>query len=84
MSDVAIEAVSAPKTTVATKTGYVPPWRNPWRKPYFLSAITWAYVLWSIGADDAYFKVIRDCWGESLRNAFHALPDPSIPQLPTA
>jgi putative proteasome-type protease len=33
----------------------------------------------NIGADDAYFKVIRDGWGESLRNAFHALPDPSIP-----
>ncbi len=33
----------------------------------------------SIGADDAYFKVIRDGWGESLRNAFHALPDPPIP-----
>ncbi len=33
----------------------------------------------SIGTDDAYFKVIRDGWGESLRNAFHALPDPSIP-----
>ena len=33
----------------------------------------------SIGSDDAYFKVIRDGWGESLRNAFHALPDPTIP-----
>ncbi|MEO8061432.1 MAG: proteasome-type protease [Pseudomonadota bacterium] len=33
----------------------------------------------SIGADDSYFKVIRDSWGESLRNAFHALPDPPIP-----
>jgi putative proteasome-type protease len=33
----------------------------------------------NIGPDDAYFKVIRDGWGESLRNAFHALPDPSIP-----
>lgn len=33
----------------------------------------------SIGADDAYFKVIRDGWGESLRHAFHALPDPLIP-----
>ena len=33
----------------------------------------------SIGADDDYFKVIRDGWGASLRNAFHALPDPSIP-----
>jgi putative proteasome-type protease len=33
----------------------------------------------SIGPDDAYFKVIRDGWGESLRSAFHALPDPPIP-----
>jgi putative proteasome-type protease len=33
----------------------------------------------SIGNDDAYFKMIRDGWGESLRNAFHALPDPLIP-----
>ena len=33
----------------------------------------------SIGPDDAYFKVIRDGWGESLRSAFHALPDPAIP-----
>jgi putative proteasome-type protease len=32
-----------------------------------------------IGADDGYFKVIREGWGESLRNAFHALPDPPIP-----
>ena len=27
---------------------YVPPWRNPWRRPYVLSAITWLYVLWSL------------------------------------
>jgi putative proteasome-type protease len=33
----------------------------------------------SIGPDDAYFKMIREGWGESLRNAFHALPDPPIP-----
>jgi len=33
----------------------------------------------SIGADDPYFKVIRDGWGEALRNAFVALPDPPIP-----
>ena len=26
----------------------VPPWRNPWRRPYFLAAITWAYILWSL------------------------------------
>jgi putative proteasome-type protease len=33
----------------------------------------------SIDPDDAYFKIIRDGWGESLRNAFHALPDLPIP-----
>jgi putative proteasome-type protease len=33
----------------------------------------------NIVAEDAYFRVIRDGWGESLRNAFHALPDPVIP-----
>jgi putative proteasome-type protease len=33
----------------------------------------------NIAADDAYFKGIRDGWSESLRNAFHALPDPLIP-----
>jgi putative proteasome-type protease len=33
----------------------------------------------SISADDAYFRSIRERWGESLRNAFHALPDPPIP-----
>jgi putative proteasome-type protease len=33
----------------------------------------------NIASEDAYFKVIRDGWGESLRNAFHALPDPEIP-----
>jgi putative proteasome-type protease len=32
-----------------------------------------------ISAEDAYFKVIRDGRGESLRNAFQALPDPAIP-----
>jgi putative proteasome-type protease len=33
----------------------------------------------SIEPDDGYFKVIRQGWGESLRNAFHALPDLPIP-----
>ena len=27
---------------------YVPPWRNPWRRPYVLSTVTWLYILWSI------------------------------------
>ncbi len=26
----------------------VPPWRNPWRRPYVLAAITWAYIIWSL------------------------------------
>ena len=26
----------------------VPPWRNPWRRPYVLATITWAYILWSL------------------------------------
>jgi spermidine/putrescine transport system permease protein len=24
------------------------PWRNPWRRPYVLAAITWGYILWSL------------------------------------
>ncbi len=26
----------------------VPPWRNPWRRPYALAGITWAYIVWSL------------------------------------
>jgi spermidine/putrescine transport system permease protein len=26
----------------------VPPWRNPWRRPYVLATITWAYIIWSL------------------------------------
>jgi putative proteasome-type protease len=29
----------------------------------------------SIGHDDAYFKSIREGWGEALRHAFHELPE---------
>ena len=32
----------------------------------------------SIGADDDYFRMIRSGWGESLRHAFHALPNPVL------
>jgi len=34
--------------TPATTRTRVPPWRNPWRRPYVLAAITWAYILWSL------------------------------------
>jgi len=30
------------------KKRYVPPWRNPWRRPYILSGLTWLYILWSL------------------------------------
>jgi spermidine/putrescine transport system permease protein len=26
----------------------VAPWRNPWRRPYVLAAITWLYIVWSL------------------------------------
>ena len=26
----------------------VPPWRNPWRRPYVLATVTWVYILWSL------------------------------------
>ena len=32
----------------------------------------------SIAADDEYFRMIRSGWGESLRHAFHALPNPTL------
>jgi putative proteasome-type protease len=32
----------------------------------------------SIGGDDDYFRMIRTGWGESLRHAFHALPNPVL------
>ena len=31
-----------------------------------------------IDSDDDYFRMIRSAWGESLRHAFHALPNPTI------
>jgi putative proteasome-type protease len=32
----------------------------------------------NIAADDDYFRMIRSGWGESLRHAFHALPNPTL------
>lgn len=26
----------------------VPPWRNPWRRPYVLASVTWLYILWAL------------------------------------
>lgn len=38
----------------------------------------------SIGADDAYFRSIREGWGEALRNAFHDLPELELPAAPAS
>ena len=37
-----------PTETAAPTRTRVPPWRNPWRRPYVLAAITWGYILWSL------------------------------------
>ena len=47
MTTIGIDAVGA-REAWDEKKRYVPPWRNPWRRPYVLSAITWLYVLWSL------------------------------------
>ena len=26
----------------------MPPWRNPWRRPYVLASVTWLYILWAL------------------------------------
>ena len=32
----------------AARSRRVPPWRNPWRRPYVLAGLTWAYIVWSL------------------------------------
>ncbi len=32
----------------------------------------------NVDADDAYFRMIRSGWSDSLRHAFHALPNPDL------
>ena len=44
MSDAAIEGVTVGRSAEASG-GWL---NNPWRKPRFLEAITWGYLLWSI------------------------------------
>ncbi|MEO8328988.1 MAG: ABC transporter permease [Candidatus Nanopelagicales bacterium] len=48
MTTIGVDAVGAPHAFDDTKTRYVPPWRNPWRRPYVLASVTWAYILWSL------------------------------------
>ncbi|MFC5177779.1 ABC transporter permease [Nocardioides taihuensis] len=44
-TDVRRDASAAPRPSTRRR---VPPWRNPWRKPYVLATLTWAYILWSL------------------------------------
>jgi spermidine/putrescine transport system permease protein len=44
VSDAAIEGVTVERTAAASGGWF----SNPWRKPRFLQAITWGYLLWSI------------------------------------
>ena len=39
----------APRTAARpARSRRVPPWRNPWRRPYALAGITCAYIAWSL------------------------------------
>ena len=40
--------VPPPASVKPVKKGFVPPWRNPWRRPYVLATVTWLYILWSL------------------------------------
>lgn len=40
--------VPPPASVRPPKKGFVPPWKNPWRRPYVLASITWLYILWSL------------------------------------
>ena len=35
----------APSRNTRTPLGW---WRNPWRRPYILATVTWAYLAWSL------------------------------------
>ncbi len=48
MTTIGLNAPGAPHAFDDTTTRYVPPWRNPWRRPYVLATITWTYVAWSL------------------------------------
>jgi len=48
MTTVGLDAAGAQHAFDDASKRYVPPWRNPWRRPYVLATVTWAYVLWSL------------------------------------
>lgn len=51
MSGIGINAVGAQEAFEqpdAPRPARIAPWRNPWRRPYFLAGLTWLYVLWSL------------------------------------
>jgi len=42
------EAPAAEQARSIPRSKRVPPWRNPWRRPYILGGLTWLYILWSL------------------------------------
>ncbi len=48
MTTVGLDAAGASHAFDDASKRYVPPWRNPWRRPYVLASITWGYILWSL------------------------------------
>src|SRR6185295_4276476 len=48
VTSLGVDAVGAGHAFDDSKKRYVPPWRNPWRRPYFLSTLTWLYILWTL------------------------------------
>jgi spermidine/putrescine transport system permease protein len=86
-----VQAVSPP-AEVATPVAVVKPsrWRDPWRKPRILFAVTWAYLAWSIlpviiaivysfndGRSRSTWQgfSFRWWWGDPLNSLFH---DPAL------
>lgn len=48
MTTIGVDAPGASHAWDDQSKRYIPPWRNPWRRPYVLASITWFYVLWSL------------------------------------
>jgi spermidine/putrescine transport system permease protein len=87
MSDQALTLPAGEKTTAAPKPSR---FRDPWRKPRFLEAVTWAYIAWSIlpviiavifsfndGRSRSTWQgfSLRWWWGDPLNSLFH---DPAL------
>lgn len=48
MSTQAVQPAASPSVELTTTAQRPRRWRDPWRKPRFLAAVTWGYLAWSI------------------------------------